>query len=57
MKAVNIQWDVDETEELENLPAEIEIPDEIANSEYEDAISDYITDVTGFCHWGYDLET
>ena len=34
----------------------IEIPDELTNNyEYEDEISDYITDVTGFCHFGFDI--
>ncbi len=56
MKAVNIKWDVDFKEDLESLPLEIEIPDELANNyEDEDEISDYITDVTGFCHFGFDI--
>ena len=52
MKAINIIWDVDFEEELEGLPAEIEIPD---GMEDEDEISDYLSDVTGFCHWGFEL--
>lgn len=56
MKAINIDWDVENPEELENLPDEIEIPSELANNyECEDEISDYITDLTGFCHYGFDL--
>lgn len=51
MKAVNIKWDTD-GEDIE-LPSEIEIPPKIAD---EDEISDYISDVTGFCHMGFDLE-
>lgn len=27
MKAIHIQWDVDEPDELEGLPTEIQIPD------------------------------
>ena len=54
MKAINIQWYTDG--EIIYLPTEIEIPDELANNyEYEDEISDYITDVTGFCHFGFDI--
>lgn len=53
MKAVNIVWDVDNSEDLENLPSEINIPSGIEN---EDEISDYISDVTGFCHKGFDLK-
>lgn len=54
MKAVNIQWDVDDPSELEQLPTEIEIPDGMDD---EDEISDYISDVTDFCHYGFVLET
>ena len=49
MKAVHIQWDADEPDELEGLPTEIQIPD---GMEDEDEISDYLSDVTGFCHRG-----
>lgn len=53
-KAINIQWDVDSPEELEYLPTEIEIPE---GMEDEDDISDYISDITGFCHAGFELDT
>lgn len=53
MKAVNIVWDVDDPEDLEDLPTEIDIPSDM---EDEDEISDYISDVTGFCHKGFNLE-
>lgn len=53
MKATNIQWDVDDPKDLELLPTEIDIPDGIDD---EDEISDYISDVTGFCHKGFELE-
>lgn len=56
MKAVNIDWDVDRPEDAVFLPEEIEIPDEVLACGDEDVISDYITDQTGFCHWGYDIE-
>ena len=52
MKAINIEWDVDYKEDLYSLPAEIEIPEDL---EDEDEISDYISDVTGFCHFGFEL--
>lgn len=56
-KAVNIQWDIDSRSDLQFLPTEIMIPTEVLNEvkENDDAISDYITDVTGFCHRGFDL--
>ena len=57
MKAINIIWDIDEDYDgdldvLQMLPIEIEIPD---GMEDEDEISDYLSDVTGFCHCGFDL--
>ena len=53
MKATNIEWDVDELEDLEYLPTKIEIPDGMTD---EEEISNYISDETGFCHNGYVLE-
>ena len=52
MKAVNIDWDVDNIEDLEFLPTEIEIPEHITD---EEDISDYLSDETGFCHNGFEL--
>lgn len=53
MKATNIEWDSEA--ELENLPKEIEIPSIIGKDDY-DAIDDYLSEVAGFCHFGYVLE-
>jgi len=50
MRATNIQWDVDMPEDLEWLPDAIDIPD---GMEDEDEVSDYLSDVTGFCHRGF----
>lgn len=63
-KATCIEWDLDDDdltpEDIDNLdlPDEIGIPDEIlaAAEDDEDAIGDYLSDVTGFCHKGYVLE-
>lgn len=55
MKAVNIEWDVDFEEEKENLPEEIEIPEDIAERNDDEEISDYITELTGFCHKGFEI--
>ena len=52
MKAINIIWDVDYEEDLENLPTEIEIPEGMVD---EEEISDYITDTTEYCHKGFEL--
>ena len=62
MKAINIQWDTDgDNEVLEMLPTEIEIPEKIledcdGEEEIAEAISDYISDETGFCHYGFEIE-
>ena len=49
MKAINIQWDIDEEiKDGVDLPEEIEITDD-------EEISDYLSDKTGFCHKGYQL--
>ena len=48
MKAINIVWDIGD--EIV-LPTEIAIP----NGMEEDEISDYLSDVTGFCHKCYVL--
>lgn len=55
MKAVNIEWDIDDFEgdldELQMLPNEIDIPKDLTD----DDISDYISEVTGFCYKGFEL--
>lgn len=50
MKAVDIDWDIDCEEDREFLSTEIEIPDSM---EDDDEISDYLSDVTGYCHKGF----
>lgn len=52
MKAINILWDVECEEDGAQLPDEIETP---AGMEDEDEISDYLSDLTGFCHCGFSL--
>jgi hypothetical protein len=55
MKAINIEWAVDDKSELWDLPTEIEIPEDIEGDD--DAISDYLSDMTGYCHLGFSLDT
>lgn len=52
MIATNIKWDLEEDEEI-ILPSEIKLPDNMTD---EDEISEYLSDVTGFCHKGFLLE-
>jgi len=56
--AYDIQWDTDdgcddESEPIE-LPSEICIPAGMVDTE---EISDYISEFTGFCHFGFSLKT
>ncbi len=52
LKAVNIDWDVDCAEDLDSLPKEVQIP---AGMDDPDEISDYLSNLTGFCHKGFEL--
>lgn len=52
LKATNILWDTDYDDD-EELPTEIDIPEGMTD---EDEISDYLSEVTGYCHQGYVLE-
>ena len=44
MLVVNIAWSVDETEDLEELPVEVEVPDEVN----EEGIPDWLSDQYGY---------
>ena len=58
MKAVNIKWDVDELEDLDYLPTEVEIPDYLTTDDEDDLlddVSDWLSDEYGFCHDGFEL--
>ena len=62
-KATGILWDLD-PEDIEAgvvLPVEMSIPEEITDDckDYEDlveTVSDYLTDMTSFCHGGFELD-
>ena len=52
MKAINIQWDTDEDKELLSfLPTEMEIPDNIDK----DDVADWLSNETGYCHFGFEI--
>lgn len=51
MKAINILWDTEDSEETV-LPEEIDIPDGMTD---EEEISDYLSNLTGYCHKGFAL--
>lgn len=60
MRAINIKWDTDGDEELlRELPTEIEIPKDVYEdfdeNECQESISDWLTEQTGFCHFGFEL--
>lgn len=60
MKAVKIRWDID-YDNNGDLPSEIEIPENVvkeATDEYgidDEVISDYITNLTGYCHQRFEI--
>ena len=63
LNAINIKWDTDGDKEVFNeLPTEIIVPDELEemykkDKEYAlEEISDWLSDETGFCHAGFELE-
>lgn len=51
-KATHIKWDTD-GKDIDYLPTELGIPNDIVDLE---EISDYLSDVTGFCHEGFGIE-
>ena len=50
--ATNIIWDYDDDDEM-LFPTEIELPEDMTDI---DEISDYLSDVTGYCHKGFTIE-
>ena len=52
LAAINIQWDVDDNEDLECLPQKVKIPRGMTD---DDEISDYLSNLTGYCHFGFSL--
>ena len=57
MLATEIKWDTDgDTEELASLSTEVEIPQDIADQDDDDAISDWLSDTFGYCHFGFGIE-
>ena len=58
VRIYNIQWDTDGDKKLfKKLPQNIEATImEFDGEDVEDTISDYISDLTGFCHYGFEYE-
>lgn len=52
MKAIHIMWDVDYDADSVLLPTVVDIPDGMEDDE---EISDYLSNLTGFCHEGFEL--
>ena len=58
--ATNIKWDVEEENdgnETIDLPNSILIPLRVSRLNDDEAISDYLSEFTGFCHKGFELIT
>lgn len=63
LKAINIKWDTEGDKEVFNaLPIEMIVPDELEEMYKKDRefaleeISDWLSDETGFCHAGFEIE-
>jgi hypothetical protein len=54
--AYNIKWDVERKSDLKKLPKEVVIPADEVDIDDDDEISDYITDIVGYCHDGFELK-
>jgi hypothetical protein len=58
MKAVvtNIQYDTDG--EVITLPTqlEIDIPSDIEEDDIDNFVSDEVSNITGYCHFGFDMK-
>lgn len=60
MKAVKIRWDID-YDDNGDWPTEIEIPENVVKEATDEdriddeVISDYITNLTGYCHQGFEI--
>lgn len=53
----NIQWDTDgDKKTFDRLPSSISIKEETLIDLIGETLGDYITDETGFCHFGFDVE-
>lgn len=55
-KATDIKWDTEDDEfskeDIPSLPTEITIPEGLTD---EEEISDYLSEKTGFCHFGFEI--
>ena len=61
MKVWDIQWDVDYPEDLDNLPEEVLVPEDVYlgaedKEEAMDIVSDWLSDEYGFCLYGFKCE-
>lgn len=58
-RATKIQWDVDDPDDLETLPSAVLLPRHVLQDHkdgFDEVISDYPSNLTGYCHGGYVLE-
>lgn len=53
LKVVNIEWDTNSLGEAEALPSELVVPEEMTDDI--EAVSDWLSDLTGFFHKGFVL--
>ena len=53
IRVTDIQWDADDEEDVKHLPTAMFVPAWMDDEE----IGNYITEMTGFCHKGFVVET
>lgn len=57
VQANEIRWDADDPADIQGLPTSISFifsDEDLAEDDIESLIADKITEVTGFCHDGFD---
>ena len=56
IKVSNIKYDTDGKRIKLPKTLEINVPDDIEKDEIEDFLSDEISNITGFCHFGFSID-
>ena len=58
MTCYEIKWDVDDLEDIDNLPDKVLVPESVYieaedKEEALDIVSDWLSDEYGYCHYGF----
>lgn len=58
-KVTDIEWDVDDKADLERLPTSVKLTLDVDEEDYDEVdlfIGDYLSNIYGFCHFGFSYE-